>query len=66
MDRKNFDWWDKFSALPRYAFLLGAEGTIYRAEFPTGLYVDVHSVKELASAMQEEINELRAKVEGNE
>ena len=61
--RKRLEFTDALILLPRYSFVRG-ESSVRRVLNPSGLYREEHAVAQLMEAAQEEINVLRAQLEG--
>ncbi|HDS1729127.1 hypothetical protein [Pseudomonas putida] len=62
--RQGFEFWDKLNAIPRFSFLLAPSGArIQRFEDISGNWIDVHEAQKVMDATQDEINELRERLE---
>ncbi|UVL76613.1 hypothetical protein LOY24_17975 [Pseudomonas putida] len=62
--REGFEFWDKLNAIPRFSFLLAPSGTrIQKFEDISGNWIDVHEAQKVMDAAQDEINELRERLE---
>lgn len=62
--RQGFEFWDKLNAIPRFSFLLVPSGSrIQKFEDVSGNWIDVHEAQKVMDAAQDEINELRERLE---
>lgn len=62
--RQGFEFWDKLNAIPRFSFLLSPSGSrIQKLEDISGNWIDVHEAQKVMDAAQDEINELRERLE---
>ncbi len=62
--REGFEFWDRLNAIPRFSFLLAPSGTrIQKFEDISGSWIDVHEAQKVMDAAQDEINDLRERLE---
>lgn len=62
--RQGLKFWDKLNAIPRFSFLLAPSGPrIQKFEDISGNWIDVHEAQKVMDAAQDEINDLRERLE---
>lgn len=57
--RRDFDYWDRLCALPKYSFILQAGG-VRRVPDSVGNWIEYHSAQLVMDGAQAEINTLRS------
>lgn len=58
-NREGFDWWDRFTKLKRFSFILSYLNSVKKVEDKTGNYVEFYEASIIVDDMQSEINTLR-------